>query len=205
MSDEINNLENGPDDMAWRYNAFNINGFHFRVKHMDDHHLTQNSGVSLKAETLSYASRKDNNPRVGFVYYYGQLTDIIQIRYTNDMTFVMFKCDWVDNIHGKKEDAFKFTLVNFNHLLYRDDRDTNEPFIFASQVEQVWYAPDPLQSDWRVVVKMSQRNLFDMHSLDTQAEPYASQQLEENIALHDTDVNWVREGTEGATVDAPIE
>ena len=122
---------------------------------MDDSQVTQNSGVSLKAETLSYASRKDNNPRVGFVYYYGQLTDIVEIRYTNDMAFVMFKCDWVDNIRGKKEDAFKFTLVNFNHLLYQDDRETNEPFIFASQAEQVWYASDPLQPDWQVVVKMS--------------------------------------------------
>ena len=43
-----------------------------------------------------------------------------------------------------------------------------------------------------------------MHSLDTQAEPYASQQLEENIALHDKDVPWVREGTEGVTVDAHV-
>ncbi|KAL7230850.1 hypothetical protein ACSBR2_009184 [Camellia fascicularis] len=171
---------------------------------MDDHRGTQNCGVALKADTISYASRKDKNPRLGSVYYYGQLTDIVEIRYSNEKKHVLFKCDWIDNIHGKKEDVFNFTLVNFNHLLYRDDRITNEPFILASQAEQVWYVADPLQLDWQVVVKMSQRGLFDMSSTDPQIEPYMSQQLDENIMLRDEEVGWVREAAEGETVDVQI-
>ncbi|KAL7230090.1 hypothetical protein ACSBR2_008597 [Camellia fascicularis] len=171
---------------------------------MDDRRATQSCGVALKADTISYASRKDKNPRMGSVYYYGQLTDIVKIRYSNEKKHVLFKCDWIDNIHGKKEDVFNFTLVNFNHLLYRDDRITNEPFILASQAKQVWYVADPLQLDWQVVVKMSQRGLFDMSSTDPQIEPYMSQQLEENIMFHDEEVGWVREAVEGETVDVQI-
>lgn len=130
------------------------------MKAIDDSRSTQNCGVALKAETLSYASRKDKNPRVGPVYYHGWLTNIVEIRYANDTKYLMFKCNWIDNIHGKKEDAFKFTIVNFNHLLYREDQPTNEPYILASQAEQVWYVPDPIEPDWQVVVKpVSERSL----------------------------------------------
>ncbi|KAL7209929.1 hypothetical protein ACSBR1_031488 [Camellia fascicularis] len=87
------------------------------------------------------------------------------------MKYVLFKCDWINNVRGKKEDNFKFTLINFNHLLYRDDQITNEPFILVSQAEQVWYVADPIESDCQVVVKMSQRGLFDMYSTDPETEP----------------------------------
>ena len=36
-------------------------------------------------------------------------------------------------------------LVNFNHLLYRKNRAVDEPFILASQAEQVRYVQDPLE------------------------------------------------------------
>ena len=198
-SDEINILADGPHYSAWRYKAYIINGFQFWVKDMDNRRSTQNSGVTLKADTVSYASRKDNNPRVGAVSYYGVLSDIIEIRYTNDLKYVLFKCDWIDNNVGKKEDDFNFTLVNFKHLLYRDDRLTNEPFILASQAEQVWYVEDPLEPDWHVAVKMSQRDLFDMQSNEAQSEPYNRQELDENVMLHGDDVGWVRQEAEGTT------
>ncbi|KAF7139496.1 hypothetical protein RHSIM_Rhsim07G0167400 [Rhododendron simsii] len=166
FSEEIHKLAIGPHSIARRFSGYVINGFRFHVKSIDDNRLTQNSGVSLKENTLSYASKKDKNPRVGPVYCYGWLIDIVEIRYANDTKYMMFKCDWIDNIHGKKEDAFKFTLVNFNHLLYREDQATNEPYILASQAEQVWYVPDPIEPDWQVIIKMSQRGLYDMHSDD---------------------------------------
>lgn len=201
MSEEIIGLAKGPQFIARRYKGYIINGNRFRVKAVDDCRTTQNSGVALKADTMSYASRKDRNPRVGAVYYYGRLTDVVEIQYTNDIKFVLFKCDWIDNVHGKKEDVFKFTLVNFNRLLYREDRPSNEPFILASQAEQVWYIPDPKEPEWEVVMKMSQRGFYDLGSHDPQTEPFMSQELEENIMIRDEEVGWVREGAEGETVD----
>lgn len=59
------------------------------------------------------------------------LKDVVEIQYTNALKFVLFKCDWVYALDGVKEDEFKFTLVNFNHLLYKDNVIGNEPFILA--------------------------------------------------------------------------
>ncbi|KAG5557524.1 hypothetical protein RHGRI_007681 [Rhododendron griersonianum] len=157
FSEEIHRLAIGPHTVARRFSGYVINGFRFRVKSIDDNRSTQNSGVVLKANTLSYASRKDKNPR-----------------------------------------------VNFNHLLYREDQATNEPYILASQAEQVWYVPDPIEPDWQVVIKMSQRGLYDMHSDDPQVDPYLTQQLEENIGRQDEDIGWVREREEGDIIDEDV-
>ncbi|GMP73702.1 hypothetical protein CsSME_00031382 [Camellia sinensis var. sinensis] len=104
------------------------------------------------------------------------------------------------------EDAFKFTLVNFNRLLYPTGRVSNEPFILSSQAEQVWYVLDPLEPDWQVVVNMSQRGLFDMNSNDDpQVESFMTQHLEDNAMLRDKEIGWVKEGIEGATIDVEEE
>ena len=95
-----------------------------------------------------------------------------------------------------KQDEFKFTLVNFNHLLYRENRAVDEPFILASQAEQVWYVQDPLEPDWHVVVKATSRDYFDLYSIDfsgniqavPQVECYNSQQLDETTVVHNDDV-----------------
>ena len=118
ISEEINKLANGPTNLARRFNGYIINGCRFRINTIDNNRTTQNSGVCLKANTMSYASWKDKNPRVGVVYYYGRLIDIIEVRYSNDTKYVLFKCDWIDYIRGMKEDVFKFKLVNFTHLFY---------------------------------------------------------------------------------------
>ena len=71
---------------------------------------------------------------------------MIKIRYINNMQFVLFKCDWIDDIKGKKIDEFKMTLVNFSHLLYNDNDVLNELFILISQAKQVCYISDPIES-----------------------------------------------------------
>ena len=49
---------------------------------------------------------------------------------------------------------------------------------------------------------MSQRDSsFDMTTIP-QVEPFNSQQVDDTIFAHDDDVPWVRDGVNGATVDA---
>ena len=55
----------------------------------------------------------------------------------NDIQFTLFKYDWVDEKFEKMEDEFKLTLVNFSYLLYPHNKETDEPFILATQTEQV--------------------------------------------------------------------
>ena len=126
------------------------------------------------------------------------------------MKFVLFNCDWVNNQLGKKHDEFSFTTVNLKHVMYKDNHLGDEPFILAGQAEQVVYVQDPLEPDRYVVLKITVRDVFDMYSKDSsytiitvpQVELYAQQQLDENAYLRDEDVDWVRQGVDGITVDA---
>ncbi|KAL0367306.1 UNVERIFIED_CONTAM: hypothetical protein Sradi_3620700 [Sesamum radiatum] len=197
---ELIALADGPIQHAKRYNACIVGGCRYRVKSKDIDKKTQCSGVVVNADTLSFASAKDLNPRCGTVSYYGVLKDILEIQYTKDTQFLMFECDWVDNEKGLKQDEFKFTLVNFNHLMYNKNLPTDEPFVLASQVQQVWYIPDPSEVDWNVVVTMTRRDNYDVYST-IEAEPHSRVQLDDNIPIRNEDVCWVREGVEGIFVD----
>lgn len=143
LSEEVIALSNPPDPIASRLNSYNVNGFFFRVKSLDNRHSTQNSGVALEADTMSVSSRKDKNPRVDCLPYYGRLTEIIKITYSIDIKYVLFKCDWVNPSAGIKLDPFNYTLVHFKRLLFKNDRLRDKPFILASQAHQVWCTPNP--------------------------------------------------------------
>lgn len=207
VSDEIKCLSLGPLKDAVRFNTYIVSGFRFRTKRLDKGKKTQNRGVFIKAEQMSYSSRKDKNPIVGDITYYGELTDIIEVQYLNGMKFVLFKCDWVENRMGTKVDEFNYTLVNFKHLKYKDDRESNEPFILASQAEQVFYVQDPIDTDWHVVVPMTPRDQFDRYTTVQEAEeelllngdePFVMQNLNE-----DQNLRWVRDG-DGVVVDTSV-
>ena len=51
---------------------------------------------------MSYTGQRDRNPHVCEVIFYGELMGIIEIRYTNNIIFVMLKCNWIDNNEGMK-------------------------------------------------------------------------------------------------------
>lgn len=201
ISNDIKALARGPNPEGRSFNSYIINGFHFRTKSFESSRTTQNSGIMLRANTTSYASRRDRNPIDGEVVYYGVITDIIEIRYSSSLKFILFKCDWVDNRKGTMEDEFKFTLVNFDHLMYKDNQLSDEPFILATQAEQVFYSSDPLEPKWQVVLKMSRRDNYDIYSSLDQADMYSSQPLDDNIPIRDEDSVWVRDGGEEIVVE----
>ena len=135
----------GPQKSARRFTGYIINGVRYHTRNREKKRTTQNSGVMLKATTENYASARDQSPILGEVTFYGILTDIIELCYANDVKYILFKCDWVDTARGTvKKDDFGFTLVNFKHLLYARNQPSDEPFILASQAQQVFYVADPI-------------------------------------------------------------
>lgn len=109
------------------------------------------------------------------------------------------------------QDEFKFNLVNFKHKLYKENRPTDEPFIFATQAKQVWYIQDPLETDWHVVMQMTPRDSFDVYTTENshssasipQIVPFNTQEFDENQTTLES--SWVREGIEGMEVDANLQ
>nr|XP_027124355.1 uncharacterized protein LOC113741067 [Coffea arabica] len=203
---EIAYLAAGPDKWAKSYSGYIVNGFRFHTKKREMRRQTQNSGVFVNASANSFASTKDKNPISGILEYYGVLVDIVELRYSNDIKFVMFKCDWVDNVTGMKQDEHNFTLVNFDHILYKQNTKNDEPFILASQAQQAWYVRNALEPEWNIVVKMTPRDLFiidpEINICEDIQDEHSGWQHVNNNNSEDSNVSWVREGVDGVILDA---
>ncbi|KAK5771693.1 hypothetical protein PVK06_047930 [Gossypium arboreum] len=131
-----------------------------------------------------------NNLVGGNVEYYGLLTDIIELDSYGKWKVVLFRCDWADanTARGIKNDQFGFTMVNFSRLIHTGEHLIDEPYVFSSQVKQVFYSKDPIDEGWYVVLRNTPRDLFDMGngSRDDIVErsetlPFPEQNLNENI------------------------
>lgn len=193
ISKEFRALSRGPNPVGKRYRGFIINGFRFHVKSIENRRKTQNSGVVVTAQTSSYASRSDNNPIIGDVTYYGVLKDIIELDYLEDKKVVLFNCDWVSTGRAVKQDENGFTLVNFSRA-----QQHSEPFILASQAQQVFYIEDPIEKGWRVVVKTKTRDSFDMDPiLSLDVDSIHASSLNDTHQSDENEHIWIREDVEG--------
>nr|GEU91513.1 tetratricopeptide-like helical domain, DYW domain protein [Tanacetum cinerariifolium] len=79
---------------------------------------TQNSGVMVEVKGG---------------YYYGKLTNIIELEYYRGYKIVLFQCDWVNNrlYRGLKNDKYGFLLVNFSRPLIPGADLTARQFVYV--------------------------------------------------------------------------
>ncbi|XP_052297002.1 uncharacterized protein LOC127902216 [Citrus sinensis] len=134
ISEALRWIAHGPRLEVIKYQGYEINGYRFRTKERDDLRVVQNSGVYLEANIFQISSAKDKNPMVANMLFYGVIQEIWELDY-NKFKIHVFKCDWVENNHGIKNDELRATLVNLNRIGHKDDS-----FILASQPIQVFYA-----------------------------------------------------------------
>ncbi|KAL6347804.1 hypothetical protein AAG906_026333 [Vitis piasezkii] len=111
-------IHNGQDILqaVVKYPGYIINGCRYHIKERDMTCVTQNSGVSILAGTMQFASSKDNNP---------------------------FLCDWVDNKNGIKVDELGFTLVDFSKIGHKLDpfilaSQAKQVFYVEDQLDPKW-------------------------------------------------------------------
>ncbi|XP_071727959.1 uncharacterized protein [Rutidosis leptorrhynchoides] len=173
--------------------GFIVNGYCFHIKDVENKRKTQNSGVILEALTNSFSSTRDNNSITRDVTYYGVIKEIIELQCSVDQhNIVLFRYDWISTGSRKKVDENWFTLLNFVGL-----KPDKESFILASQAEQVFYVKDHVNNGWKVVIKTTPRDYFDMDE-QTHVDVEAHLQSEtstgpENDEYIDMDIEMVWE------------
>ncbi|XP_039135718.1 uncharacterized protein LOC120273139 [Dioscorea cayenensis subsp. rotundata] len=197
VTEEVRFLAQGPNRIVKRYKGYIINGFRFHTKSRERLRRTQNSGCVVTSSTVSYASASDANPVQGNVDYYGILNDIIELDYFQKFKVVLFRCDWADvtNSRGIKKDKYGFTMVNFSRLIHTGANVIDEPYVFSSQVKQVFYSKDLTESGWYVVIRNHAREVYDMGDESTESGPRTNcfPTSSEGILSSNDDEQWVRE------------
>ena len=147
-------LARGPLRYAWSYEGYFVNGYKFHTQKYGDGRVTHNSGVCVRGTCY-------NEPESD---YYGLLDEVVEVEYQGigRCIVVLFKCTWFDPIGGVKV-VTKHNLVDIN---YKSRLSNDDPFVLASQAEQVYYVPYPSMKqdlkDWWAVVKTKPRGVYEI-------------------------------------------
>ncbi|XP_020085892.1 uncharacterized protein LOC109708518 [Ananas comosus] len=207
VSTELLQLARGPDRRVFCYSGYLINGFRFHTKEREETLKSQNSGVWVQGDD-GYCSRD----------YFGQLLDIIELQYQGSNKVFLFKCHWWDVCtvgRGYREDNDGFFAVNTDRQLPTNAID---PYVLASQAQQVYYVEDINDPKWHFVIKTRPRDLYDIPTMESNEVGVQSSSIMEeiiqeaeiignscgymNIEDEDDGFELIRNDTEGITIDA---
>ncbi|VFQ82010.1 unnamed protein product [Cuscuta campestris] len=175
------------------YSGCIVNGFRFHSKARGMSLTTQNYGVMVKGDV--HSGGKD---------FYGVLNEVVELEYDSKHKVVLFKCEWYDvfaeNL-GIKTDTFGINSVNISRYL-----KTNEPYVLASQVQQVYYVNDHAHRNWRVVLKTNPRSFYDVPEEDEEDTFFIEPSMDTEDAYIPTDsqriTSLVRDDVDPIVVDA---
>ncbi|GER40116.1 methionine--tRNA ligase [Striga asiatica] len=188
-------LSLGPCNVSRRYVGYIVNGYKFYTRARDAKCKTQNSGVTLTALTSSFAITKDHNLVTEKVFYYGVIQGIIELDYWSSFSVMLFRCDW---FHVENDD-YGFARVNFNKNCYSDD-----PFVLASQVHQVFYVEDQIEEGWHYTIKNLPKEFFGFDETEEAFLVEPNEVLDDmigNMVNDSDDVRWCREDIPHTVVD----
>jgi len=118
-----------PSETVLTFQGYEINGNTFYTVAQDKKSTNQNSGVRFDATNED--GTKDT--------YYGYIDEIWELDYGPTFKVPLFRCSWVNmNVDGVKADQlYGMTTVDLKNLDHTDD-----PFVLAKDVAQVFYVKD---------------------------------------------------------------
>ncbi|KAG9447261.1 hypothetical protein H6P81_013389 [Aristolochia fimbriata] len=123
ISEEIICLARGPKYNVASYHGFFVNGYKFETIIVDHLRVTRNSGVASIGEEKKI--------------FYGVVENVLEVYFRTLAPVHLLKCSCYDMKEGSRRvvDEYNFTLVNTTKKSFED-----EPFIYPSQAQQVFYS-----------------------------------------------------------------
>lgn len=159
---DLNSISRGPSCFASIYSGYIMNGLKFQTSELTNRRSTQNNGIFLSATTSTYAKSPNDAPLVAEIEYHGLLENVFEICYGHTTKYCLFECKWYDpGKAGTKVDDFGVVSVNTTRGKFG-----KEPFILANQAQQCFYIQDPVESEWSSVLKIPNRDIFDVDNDD---------------------------------------
>lgn len=167
--------------LAWRpkrlvksWPIYTVNGYKFHTKTWSEGMQSYNYGVCVRGTN---GELEDD--------FFGILSDIIELEYPGMPTkkLVVFKCDWFDNTpnRGTRVDR-QYGIVEVKESGRYKNYD---PFIFAQQVEQVYYTPYPSgHRGWLAVIKTKARSAITNNLVNQVENEIPYQDVPEVHDLH---------------------
>ncbi|KAH6775644.1 hypothetical protein C2S52_013205 [Perilla frutescens var. hirtella] len=189
-------LAYGLDTRVTHHEGFIVNGMRFHTKRHDMNKKTQNYGVAVKVDEGS-----------GFQDYYGMLVDIVQLDYFGNHHVTLFKCDWYESKSVQK-DKYNYTSVNVSKPW-----KTSEPYVLATQAEQLFYVDDiKLGNEWKVIIQTQVRSLWNVVENQENDCIMSNESYQQNeshctidrIQCPDDFVEWCRNDIPASTAVSPI-
>jgi hypothetical protein len=108
----------------------------------------------------------------------GRLVEIVKLEYTGriDKSTLLFKCEWFDPTPAGTKVNEHYRLVDINH---KRRFNRYEPFVLASQADQVYYCSYPSlkqdKVDWWAACKIKARSNVEF------IEPLPEQSFQEDV------------------------
>ncbi|GKV27030.1 hypothetical protein SLEP1_g36237 [Rubroshorea leprosula] len=166
VDEHIRNLASGPTWCVKTYKGYIVNGFKFHTEECGQGKGMMNSGACVNITTFKGYEQ----------VFYGMLQEVIELEYRGGgqhNTIVLFKCDWYDIRRGVR-------VHPKHHLVDIDPNSivkTNEPFVLASQAQQVCYTLYPSKQGerkgWWVACNVKAGNINDLSSIPEDGVPEA--------------------------------
>lgn len=196
---ELLALAEGPILRTIQYTGCILNGVKWLVKHIDRNRTTQNSGV------MTPGSHDGED-----CCFYGSLTSVVKVQFMRGYKVFLFKCLWYNtNIKGKKVvQNYHLKSVNINTHWY-----DNDPYVLATQANQVFYLDDPkLGHPWKVVQRIQPRHVWNV--LEKDENVHEDDNVDDNEDDDDNGFFWMveddneigislcRDDTEPESIDA---
>ncbi|XP_042467446.1 uncharacterized protein LOC122050620 [Zingiber officinale] len=161
-SDRIQWLAHGPRKHVISYTGYIINGHRFHT--IDVGRLTQDSGVSVEADTIWQSSSTDSHT-VGRQSYYGVIRDIVLLDYYF-FKVPVFRCDW----------ANPGTASQAKQVFYSRENDESNWYVLLKAPPRGIHNMDLLEEDAYTSSKPLDVSRLEINI--TEKEPYSRNECE---------------------------